>query len=139
MAYYRKTLRHADKVWELLTDAGDEGLSRWEIVEESGLTFGQVGRALNYIKDIFQDDRVQPLAYSPQTYHYVLTQLEVEETAYVRWSLKRLESMVRRLEPNIEAAHKKFDSLHFKHLTRNIQRVGEDLTAVLEDVDTLLA
>lgn len=135
---YKKTIAHAEQIWDLLASA-EQGMSTRELTKQTGLSADQVRNGLTYLKEVLQGHRIQPLAYDPRAQRYLLTQMEREETEYIHWSLRRLATALEHLQPNLAAADEKWEyNRHFRRLRRNIDRLADDVTDVLQDVEPLL-
>ncbi len=58
-----RQVESAQLVWDALAKAGPKGLSREQLVLQTGLTRHQVVHAFAYIKDALMDHYEQPLIY----------------------------------------------------------------------------
>lgn len=134
MAFYHKTIARAEELWDLLAGAGDEGLTKAEMLQQMGVTAPQWQSAVDYLKDVFQTAEEQPLCYDPSTYKYTLTQDVREETDYVQWTARGLLSRMQRFENHLHAAEAKFpDDRRIKRVRRHADMIAEDLDDLMHD------
>jgi hypothetical protein len=128
MAVYAKTTKQADDIWDQLSK-GPQTMR--EIREATGLTVPQVRRAMRYIKEVFQVERIQPITYNASDHTYELVQEMQAEKDFLRWSYQHALTRLRTLEFNVEAASHKFDARLLRRAKRNHQRLVEDLEDLL--------
>lgn len=143
MAYQQRTMNNANAVWDALVEAGRVGASTAELAEDTDLSYMQVRKALEAIRDVFQEEYEQPIVCIKigRSWRYYLAQYWVdEELPYLTWTFKGDLTHARRLVHHLVAAEAKFPELaeDIARIRRNQERIVEDLGYVMhrvEDVD----
>jgi hypothetical protein len=104
-----KKAASADLVWNILS-VHVGGMSARMICHHTGLSDSQFRGALDYIRDLFQEDREQPIitSYVGGEYLYVLTEDPVQRRAYAIRRKRAQLKAAKRDEKNAHAAHLKW-------------------------------
>jgi hypothetical protein len=99
----------ADWIWDLL-ERNPGGLPAKMICHYLDITNSQLRSGLDYIRDLFQEDRDQPIitAWVGGEYVYVLTDDKVARRAYAIRRKKAQLKAAKRDEKNANAAHLKW-------------------------------
>jgi len=111
-------------VWDALDAAGPQGLTKYGIMKETGLTEGQVTYAFGFIKDVLMEKYSQPLVCNATTYRYSLPPEWYEVKEYVDFRVLGILAMVRRIEHITNASQMKWGKTDpirtaSKHVTRS--------------------
>jgi hypothetical protein len=126
--------KSAIAVWMALEEARDHGLSLLELIDTTGLTRSQVSTGLEEINRVRQLDRQQPIMVNTDGWRYVLPEFYEE---LLPWTRNRLMDALTRLKTErvrFEAAVGKWPSEVGRLIPRQIDRLIEDLTDVMEHV-----
>jgi len=118
----------AQVVWDALTKAGPNGLTKAEIKEKTGLTDGQLNYAFGFIKDVLMEKYEQPLVCNMRTYKHSLPPEWYEVKDYVDFRVLGILTMVRRIEHVTTASGMKWGKTDpIRMAMKHVSRLREDL------------
>src|SRR5438093_12907788 len=93
-------------IWDALAAASK--LTKHQILLMTGLTAAQFTRGLEWIKDVFQGEQVQPITYDPRTHQYALAEHWRQVRDYANFTIKGLLTRSRRIASTLSAAMETF-------------------------------
>ena len=126
----------AGLIFDLLADAGDKGMSKKDIVDQTGLTSRQFTNGTTYLRDHVCAKNEEPYTYSPTDNVYRLNvQFEpVEE--YWLYRLRIASTQLRRLlDGTSSPAKTKFGGKRISRMHRHTENLLLDLEDILAEHD----
>ncbi len=122
----------ATLIWDAL--ASRVGLTKPQLMLLTGLTPSQFNRGVTHIKDVFQEEYVQPISIDPRTHQYSLAAEWREVRDYANTRLKSMTSQARRFSHTVAAAEKWPKSPAARRARRDVLRLVDDLEDLQAEV-----
>jgi len=116
-------------IWDAL--ASGVHLNSEQICLLTGLTRSQFLNGLEWVKDVFQEEQIQPISYEHRTHMYFLAEEWRDVRDYSNWTLRGLVTRQMRLSHTLGAAAAKYPS---SGPARRVKRHSEMLVEDLEDM-----
>lgn len=130
----RRTDANAEAIFDLLSDSPRTGWTKRELVEELGVGDQAFDTAMAYLKDIFQEEKGQPIVYDPRSHRYRFAGSTGEARDYATWILKRLLTHTRRHAHFTKAVEERWpDSRRVKRIARHQEILADDIEDLLEE------
>jgi hypothetical protein len=129
---YKSKEDNAIAVWLVLEQAQGQGRSLPELVEATGLTHYQVQNGIREINRVLQATKERPIMVKTEGWRYVLPEFYDE---MLPWTVTRLRDILTRLrteQKRFEAALAKWPNDVSRLIPRQIERLIEDLSDVME-------
>lgn len=126
-------------VWEVLADAGEHGLSLWELQKYHlrALTKSQIKRGLDRINHVLQESREQPLVFFAERGRGNVWKFPRHAPDYRTFALRRLRELVTRTHTELtraEAAVLRWPDDLPPYLPKMMRRSIEDLEDLLVEL-----
>lgn len=120
-----------------LNQAGSVGLTIYDLVSVTGLSYAQVRRGIRHYNHVRQINQQQPIAVviaGQNEYRYILPDYYIEMTG---WSTNRMRDLIRRLRTErgrLIAAKGKWPKNVARTMEKDFDRLIQDAEDVLQDI-----
>jgi hypothetical protein len=133
--YYMDSEDVGMELWVILGDAGSDGRTLEELMDETGWTKNRVKRGLKYINHFLQEEYGRPIAIrrdgTAKGYYYVLPEFYIEAKPWTRNRLMDLRTRTLAEEKRSTSSMLKWPKEVHRLLPRALHRLVEDLDEIL--------